>query len=385
MPDRLVIVVPYSEEHATRNRIVDLAARGWEDSIRLVGGPNQRGRGDSARAESRRILDIVDNFDADSLIVAKEICCDTKSIQGRFGLDLRRPSVGLLRERILKQELQRMELSWRRILQNRLAFWNSAKCDVDEWLRQFEHLNAYWVGETLLRQLDVVGPNEVVQAFRMPPQAMVGQNHVFAVISESDPASSSNRIGAMLAQLYQRPHVGEFVAALIGSEPGSHLVVCEDALWTGTELRSLLSRLVAGSDLEKALRGKRITFRHCVVTDFGLWIVRHFISFWKLDNVELLLDHNQRFIRVLAEDVSDAEIRSKWYMTPIDFEDWLTAHVRPIAFRDVSLWRSRQEDAQRICSEIGRQLIDKYVVDGAKRGVSRFRMGLRSVAQASAG
>jgi hypothetical protein len=60
-------------------------------------------------------------------------------------------------------------------------------------------------------------------------------------------------------------------------------------------------------------------------------------------------------------------------MAPTDFEDWLTTHVRPIAFQDESLWRGRQEQAQQICAEIGRQLINKYVIDEKKN----WREGVR--------
>jgi hypothetical protein len=182
MPDRLVIVVPYSEEQATRTRIAELAALGWEQSIHLVGGPDRRGAGDSARIESRRILDIADRFEADSLIVAKEICCDNRTIQARHDLDLHRPAVGLLRNKFIKRELELRGLHWRRILENRLTYWGSRRSDVDHWLLQFSNLGAYWVGEALLRQIDVIGPNEVVRAFQNPDQAMVGQSLIFTFI-----------------------------------------------------------------------------------------------------------------------------------------------------------------------------------------------------------
>jgi hypothetical protein len=371
MPDRLVIVVPYSEEQATRSRIMGLATSGWEQHVQLVGGPDRRGPGDSARIESKRILEIVDKFDADVLIVTKEICCDSRTIQARQKIDLRRPPIWLLRDQLITRELRSRGLHWREVLKERLAYWNSKKNNPDDWLRQFGE--AYWVGETLLRQIDVIRPNEVLRAFQTPAQAMVGQRLVFAFISDDDPASSSNRIGGLLTQIYGPALVRNFVAAVTQADTGSHLVVCEDALWTGIELRSLLGRLGTGGDLEQAAKSKRITFRHCVVSDYGLWIVRQYISYAKLDFVDLSLGEGQRFIRVLAQDISDAEILSRWGMAPTDFEDWLTTHVRPIAFQDESLWRGRQEQAQQICAEIGRQLINKYVIDEKKN----WREGVR--------
>jgi hypothetical protein len=118
MPDRLVIVVPYSEEQATRSRIMGLATSGWEQHVQLVGGPDRRGPGDSARIESKRILEIVDKFDADVLIVTKEICCDSRTIQARQKIDLRRPPIWLLRDQLITRELRSGDCTGVRSLRN---------------------------------------------------------------------------------------------------------------------------------------------------------------------------------------------------------------------------------------------------------------------------
>jgi hypothetical protein len=366
MPDRLVIVVPYSEEQATRSRIAELAVFGWEQHLRLVGGTVRRGGGYDARvASARKILEVVDEFDANSLIVAKEVICDSSTIEERDSLDYRPLHLRILRDRQIPRELLSMGLQWRQILGGRLAYWSSRKIAVDDWLRQFDELGTYWVGEALLRQIDVIGPNEVVQAFQMPAEVL-GPDCIFTFISDDDPAASSNRMGALLTQMYGRAHVKHFVAALTDSSPGGRLIVCEDGLWTGIELRNLLARLSAGGDLEQAVQGKRITFRHCVVADYGLWITKQFLDHKKLHFVDLSLGGEQRSIEVLARDISETDIRSRWGMPPIEFEDWLTTHVRPIAFQNEALWGGRAHEAQQICTEIGKQLIDKYVRDGEK-------------------
>ena len=320
------------------------------------------------------MLEIVDNFGANSLIVAKEVICDSKIIEQHDNIDFRYLHVKILRDRQIRRELLSMGLLWRQILNDRLAYWSLRTFGVDDWLHQFDELGAYWVGEALLRQIDVIGLNEVVQAFQMPAHAL-GPDCIFTFISDDDPAASSNRIGGLLTQMYGRPHVKDFVAALIDAGPGSHLVVCEDGLWTGIELRNLLGRLSVGGDLERAVQGKRITFRHCVVTDYGLWIVKQYLDCKKLNFVDLSLGDKQRSIQVLARDLSETDIRSRWDMPPIEFEDWLTTHVHPIAFQDSTLWRGRQEQAQQICTEIGKQLIDKYAIDGKKDWREEVRAG----------
>jgi hypothetical protein len=116
MVERLLIIVPESEQKATRDVLTELAVSGWEQTIYLEGGPTRRGPGQAARLEAVRILRLADDFKADSLIVTKEICCDQKVLEGRHDLDVRRPAVGLLRRRILKDELDLRGLRWRRLL-----------------------------------------------------------------------------------------------------------------------------------------------------------------------------------------------------------------------------------------------------------------------------
>jgi len=181
---------------------------------------------------------------------------------------------------------------------------------------------------------------------------------------DSDYASSSNRIGAILTRIHGA--VDEFTGALQTAPAGSRLIVCEDALWTGTELRRLLERLKPGGDLEIPAQGKRILFRHCVVSDYGLWVAHHFLDSNKLGEVELLLGEQQRFIRVLGRHIDEQRIRSQWHLSPEDFDNWLSDQVRPLAFQDMQLWQNRQERAQSICEQIGAQLIERYLEEHKK-------------------
>jgi len=286
MADRLVIVVPDAEVQATRDRIAELAIFGWEQHLRLAGGPVRRGGGYAARvASASKILDIVAEFGASSLIIAKEVICENKIIERRPNLYFRSLHLRVLRDRIIPRELISMGSHWREILNDRLAHWHLKRTGVDDWLGQFDELGARWVGEALLRQIDVIDPNKLIQAFQMPAKPF-GMNCTFTFISDADPAASSNMIGGWLTKMYGRTRVKDFVSALTTSAPGSRLVICEDALWTGTELRSLLHRLGPGGDLAEAATGKQITFRHSVVTDFGLCIVRHFLDHKELNFVD---------------------------------------------------------------------------------------------------
>jgi hypothetical protein len=365
MVERLLVIVPGEERKLTSDLLVELAVTGWEQVIHLADGPARRGVGQTARLESHRILRLADDFGAGSVIITKEICCDQRVLESRQDLDIRRPSVGLLRRKVLKDELDLRGLHWRRVLQDRLALWEAKKSDVDHWLKQFDHFAARWVGETLLRQVDLIAPQELASAFDVAAHARLGANLVFTFLLDEDHASSSNRIGAILTRMYGP--VEDFVSVLRNAPSGSRIVVCEDALWTGTEFRRLLERVATGGDLQAHAQGKRILFRYCVVSDYGLWVARHFLDNSGLaDLVEPLLDERQRFIRVLDPNLDEQTIRSRWHLSSKEFDEWLSAHVRPLVFQEESLWQGRQRDAQRICENIGGQLVERYATERRK-------------------
>jgi len=371
---RLIIVVPESEEEATREVLSDLAVAKWEQSIHLSSGPTRRGQGQTARLEAKRILRLADDLEADCLLIAKEVCCDQRILDARHDLDIRRPAMGLLRKKRLKEELEARGLSWRHRLNHRLQHWDSRKSDVDDWLKQFELVGRQWIGEGLLRQVDILPPDELRRAFEPSAQIKLGANFVFTYILDSDQASSSNRIGAMLNRMYGSVH--HFADALPTAPSGSRVVVCEDALWTGTEVRKQLERLMPSGELHDSVIGKRILFRHGIVTDYGIWVCRHFLERNELADVaELWLGERQRFVQALNPELSENVIRAQWHLSPAEFDAWLSTHVRPLVFQDEKVWQNRQVEAQRVCQAIGSQLIHQYAAARAKDWSEAIKQG----------
>lgn len=375
--ERLVIVVPESEEKITRDLLNKLAVSEWEESIRLVGGKSRQEKGKTARQEAEYLLRCAADFEAERLIVTKEVFCDRKLLRNREELQFHEVSVGHLRRNIVKDELNARGLCWRRNLEDRLRHWDSKKSGIDEWLRQFDRFGGRWLGEALLRLLDVIVPDELSDAFRMPPQVGVGSNLNFTYLRDQDPASSSNRIGAMLTRMYG--HTKDFVENLTTTPAGSRLVLCEDALWTGTEAIRLMERLAVGGDLHGLAQGKRVLLRHCVVSDYGIWACRHFIEQRDLDSVDLWLGDKQRYVTVMRPNLADSAIRSQWQLSPGQFGEWLTNQVVPQVFHENGFWGERQLEARRICELLGRQLVDRYVSEHHKEWSStvkeRFSIG----------
>jgi hypothetical protein len=374
MTERLVIVVPSDQESAIRKRILDIAAWGWEASVRLVGASTRGAKHADRVAAASKILDIVDEFNASSLIVAKEVVYERSVIEQHQDLDFRALHFRVLRDRVVPRELESRKLLWRKVVDERLGLWSSTTCNAEEWLGQFGALGARGLGEVLLRQVEVISHNDVVHAIQASA-AGLGPDVIFTFMAESDPAASANWMGGVLTRMYGTANAKDFVGALAEAKTGSHLVVCEDGLWTGTELRRRLGLLSDRGELGPVAKDKRISFHYAVLTDFGLAIARHFIEHAGLDAVDLLQDHTQRRVRVLRTSLTEDEIRSKHHLSPEEFEDWLTTQVQPLAFQNDGLWAGRHDEARRLCIEIGTQLIDKYAQDEYKRWREPVKLG----------
>ena len=138
----------------------------------------------------------------------------------------------------------------------------------------------------------------------------------------------------------------------------------------------MVRRLAHGGELHLHLRDKRIQFRHCVVSDYGLWVARHVINQSQMQStVDIWLGDRQRFVRVLRPDLDAETIRSRWDLSPKDFDEWLSENVNPLAFQNAKLWRGRQLEAQEFCEKIGIQLIERYTTEQGKDWSDKVKRG----------
>jgi hypothetical protein len=238
--------------------------------------------------------------------------------------------------------------------------------DPDLWLAQFDAFGYRWVGEGILRQFDVISPDEVGRAVRFPIQETIGSPPRFAVVLEDgDLGASSYRVGGILAQTYGETSVKDLPTALREFPREEHVVICEDGLWTGTELHKVLQRLAKGGDLELLAEGRRLSLRYCAVSDYGILACRNLLRYLNLSHVELTFSGEQRVLQLLTKEIQD-RAAGQMHLAPEEFQAWLGVHVRPLAFQDSELWAGRQDEAQGICEQIGRQLIANYVAAEGK-------------------
>jgi hypothetical protein len=366
MPQRLLIVVPESEVTPTSRRISAIAVHGWEDWVRITPGPVRRVAAGQSQDISRTILEIADGFGATDLVVAKEIWCHDKALKERTDLRIDRRSITLIRKD-LKPRLESLGLCWRQILSDRLVHYSQRKTDTDQWLRQFEAFGYRWVGEGLLRQFDVISPDELGRAVRFPIQATIGSTLRFAVVLEEDDlGASSYRLGGVLAQEYGDDSVKDLPKALSEFPKTDQIVICEDGLWTGTELKKTLSRLAKGGDLENLANERRFLLRYCAVSDYGILVCRNLLRHLNLNSVDLSFFGEQRVLLLLAKDIRDRALE-QMHLAPEDFQAWLGAYVLSLAFQSGQLWSDRQDEAKGICEQIGRQLVDNYVSANEKK------------------
>ncbi|CAH0140912.1 hypothetical protein [Roseomonas sp. CECT 9278] len=362
MVERLILVVSELEFDRTKEYLNGIASSGWSNEVKLIAAPARKRAGDFASAQAKKFLDEAEQFGAQCLIIAKDVCCDQRTLDVYSQFDIRRATISLLRQRLLRQELSLRGLLWKKNISEQLEKWAAKRTDVDHWLEQFDHFGIRFIGENLLRQLEIIGPDELNRAFILPAHSYLGQRMKFAFVPEMDPAASSNRIGAILVQLYGKDRVCGEPDLRFDCHDVDRIILCEDALWTGNEACKIIEQVASNDMFGDHSPLKRIDFRHALVTDFGLLCCRQFIEKKNLvGKIDFILDGNQKVLNLISPSIREIDIKQNWHLSPRDFERWISNHVEPLAFRNKLIWRDQYFDALNICQELGHQLITKYV------------------------
>lgn len=359
---RLLLVIPEASLAAVTDLFCTHASIGWDKIVHIMPCPVKlEGRGLMLGEVSELILETAWRIGATQVLIAKDIRCSQKVLDKSEGLSIERASVSLIKTK-LPERVVALGLCWISRVKKCLDYY-SRKEDPYQWLKQFEELGFRWVGEGILRQFDVIPPGELGEAFRLPIQEKIGADHTFAVaLEEDDLASSGHTVGGACVMSHGSETVVPILAALRDAPPGNRIVICEDGLWTGTELQKLLSEFARGGRFEKAARSRHISLRFCAVSDYGLLVCRNLLRSYDLEDIDVSFPPHQRFFRLLPEHIRQEAIQ-KMCLCPKEFQNWLVEFVEPLAFRDDSrLWVGRQREAQNICEELGRQLIDRYSI-----------------------
>ncbi len=340
----------------TEDVVRRIAEPTWRSHVAVRGFGAKRVTGRSATQVSDEICRLIEQLNADKVVLAKEVFCSAEHLRQHIDVPVIIYAVGAIRRNLLKDELDARQLSWRKNARDQIRQYKYKKSDIDDWLAQFTALGATWVGEGLLRQVRVVTSEEMSSAFTLTPAEVIGKRYRIAYMGESDPSGSGNEIGSQIVKDLDPKRSLDFSTVLsdFGNQVGD-IYLFEDGLWSGVEVRRWLDQVRASMTDSGQVT---LRLRHAVATDYGVAIIRHYLKTHAVRYVELETTKYLVYVSVLAP-ASINMVESEQFSIE-EFEDHLKKNIRPIAFQAEFDWNGKAAEAMLVCRQIGIPLVRDY-------------------------
>lgn len=291
------------------------------------------------------------------VVSAKALC----SLQGSNGV----PAIARL--------LNRCDLSLRNASAHYISQWDHhalGRQDVVAWLDQFGALGKLtWIGELILRNLQIIEANQLGQQFATIFAQEGGE------LCVNRDARRHGKSGDTIATLITKRSgkiVHESPATAIEIHGGRKVILFEDGLWTGTEAMGVIESLQGkrpGREKTRALQDAAsladidFTFAYGVATDYGSAVVTKFIEneglqgrFRVVSGLTVPVASERLLTDIMSGNAPLADIRR--IGPPL-------AELRPFIAtqlgKDEALSDALRQDAAEFCRTIGRQLFAAYL------------------------
>ena len=370
----VLFVVESALAQELRSRIDRVALASWRDEgqILFFTAPDANRTGKELAAN---ILEYLDGKSVADVWIQKRLKCDIRQLQLR-GLSVSSYALKtLLQGDNLFKYLKRFGLDWKMAAQRKLCSYASAEITeshVAKWLLQFDHLgNHRWVGEVLLRLLDVMPAHEVGDALAVDGSFFSDQL-IFA-FNKDRWGKSWETINGHLVKRHSGLNLQPISEAIVVCKSPSRIKLIEDGLFSGTEMKGIFDSLlnerngrapkVTPLSDPSILRKVALGLRFSVICDYGDQILAHFLAKKNLLNISIDHDAARRRIRVLRPNSDKAKPISEG--VPSQFTDTFTEQLRsriePEVFQHTELWGDKIDRAKSFCREIGGQLWQNYL------------------------
>ena len=167
---------------------------------------------------------------------------------------------------------------------------------VDTWLGQFDQIGCVWLGERLLRVLEVINASQLADDLCL--STVIHPDDACCVLSDPKrKGKSAEVIANLLSKRFPTVKIGGEPAHLIEQMTTGTLHIFEDGLFTGTEimgvLESLLNERVPLKKRNKVrplsrptlLKDRDIMLHFARACDYGQKILSSYLTFRDLNNI----------------------------------------------------------------------------------------------------
>jgi len=315
--------------------------------------------------------------------------------------------------------LQDFHLDWKGNVESELVnFWQHCKVDrdrLDSWLEQFDRLGGNrWIGEGLLRSLDLWAVDRVKKALNLTADQLTGYDEVCVNTEQMGKSGSilSFLIRKTLESLKKENPHSQFpllkdLKHAFDEDKIKSILYIEDCLLSGTEMCNILKCLLGKcpdgrkpkvSPLSDASRlsQKHVQFRFAIAADFGCANLERLLENENLATSEIYNQPPNNRLAVLTQDGLEAlHSGTLWSSSSASGESERLLrdpgkHMRLLAFRDIrdNETEGRAKKAIKFCRCVGEQLFSHYIdlqirdekwYPWSKRRIQEYALGTRSL------
>lgn len=382
----LLVVIPERFRKEIENRFSNLCGHDWQNEIKLhlefIDAANVRNELHVVSAVRRKIskLNQHPTFIKPLILFAEELVDIQKkltTIKNIYWSEIRVHPLRLLKTRELQKSVVEVGCYWFDRVISKVAKWtheNIEHQDINYWLSQFDRLQGdskKWIGEFLLKNLNVLSSEEMATLFfQSNTQAaeLVDVAHCFIRYKDGKSGDAISQVLKKSAFAAVGTDIDPVTwdSVLRNTKAHNEIVVYEDGLFTGVEIRDVLLALMGAEGGKKdviqlsseevgRLKEWRHTLKFCIATDVGLRRLEDSIGELGL-NVHVV---PASIIKTLTSAGEEAMANNVLYRTDSDGQSFVgnPAFVKRGVFENPAAdIAPKIEDAITYCRDLGRSL-----------------------------
>ena len=356
----ILVVVCEADAPSLRRKIALLCGLGWEDQGRFRVVAKQFSLDDLTES----VIEDYYEYDLRKVYFQTGLL-DQKALEAEgVEFTLRPSSEALSRE--IKKSLMDLGIHWERRAEVEWEKSSLGHLSPKEWVAQFGKLADTGTARSILKTLRVISDAEIRAAFKLSEAEGIGRTIAHAYFHDDEPGSSCITVKNILEHMLPEGDVAALNltdSTYFQNLKADVLYVYEDGLWSGVEI---VKRLNALSEIDSLAKSKtKIVFKYCVTCDAGLAAARHASSKHDhrlFDIQPATADYHFSFVRT-GIDLQFPDIEVK---CDASIRAAIDANVQPYLFEVSGLWGEGREEAQRVCAEIGEQLVRPYLARKAQ-------------------